>query len=61
MGRTTLAVNLAVRLRALTGEAVLLADLSLEQAAAANHLNLSVPRGVDDLAHLDEAAAEGLR
>jgi Flp pilus assembly CpaE family ATPase len=61
VGRTTLAVNLALRLRALTGEAVLLIDLSLEQAAAANHLNLSVRRGIDDLAQLEAAAAEGLR
>src|SRR3954469_2759208 len=36
VGRTTLAVNLALRLRALTGDAVLLADLSLEQGSVAN-------------------------
>lgn len=61
VGRTTLAVNLALRLGALTGEPALLVDLSLEQGAAANHLNLSVRRGIDDLAQLEASAAEGLR
>ena len=49
VGTTTLAVNMAVLLRQLTGQAVLLVDLSTERGAASVHLNLAPKLTLADL------------
>ena len=49
VGTTTLAVNLAVLLRELTGDSVLLIDLSTERGAASVHLNVAPKVGLSDL------------
>jgi pSer/pThr/pTyr-binding forkhead associated (FHA) protein/MinD-like ATPase involved in chromosome partitioning or flagellar assembly len=49
VGTTTLAVNLAVLLRQLTGDSVLLIDLSAESGAASVHLNVAPKVSLSDL------------
>ena len=49
VGTTTLAVNLAVLLKQLTGENVLLIDLSSERGAASVHLNVAPKVTLSDL------------
>ncbi len=49
VGTTTLAVNTAVLLRALTGDSVLLIDLSTERGAASVHLNVAPKVSLSDL------------
>jgi pilus assembly protein CpaE len=60
VGTTTLAVNTALRLRHLTGQAVVLVDLSLELGSVANHLDLNVRRSIEGLARLSVVAPETL-
>jgi MinD-like ATPase involved in chromosome partitioning or flagellar assembly len=52
VGTTTLAVNAALRLRALTQTSVLLVDLSVERASITTHLSFDVRCTIDDLATL---------
>jgi len=52
VGTTTLAVNTALLLRALTKESVLLVDLSIERASITAHLNVEVRRALDDLGNV---------
>jgi MinD-like ATPase involved in chromosome partitioning or flagellar assembly len=52
VGTTTLAVNTALLVRALTKEPVLLVDLSVERASVTAQLTVEVRRHLDDLASL---------